>query len=320
MVDFNKLIDREPFEPDTPALISAIKGKTVLITGGGGSIGSELAMLVVGYEPKRLVLADRCEEHLFNIGQRLEIEGKANNVVLTITDICNEKATLELFSKHKPDIVFHSAAYKHVPLMENHESEARDNNFNGTVNVLGASLGARVGKTVMISTDKAVNPTSIMGKTKREAEVFVQTRITYPYYPPSLPQADVAIVRFGNVLGSSGSVLTIWDRQVEAGKPITVTDPNMTRYFITLSEAAMLVLHTITMEGDGDIFLLDMGEQINMMNLAKRYIELTGCKNDITIVGARGGEKMHEETHYSNEKKTETKYSKIWRLKRANTR
>ena len=307
MINYAQLLNREPFTPTHGALSAALEGKTVLITGGGGSIGSELALLVMDYSPKKLIIADRCEGNLFNIGQRLEIEGKIRNVALVIADVCDASNIGALFES-KVDIVFHAAAYKHVPLLEDCFPKAYFNNVIGTEIPANEAIKTGAGKFVMISTDKAVNPKSIMGQTKRSAEKHIQSK--------SDSDTDFSIVRFGNVIGSSGSVTTIWDRQIAAGKPITVTDPNMTRYFITLREAAMLVLHTVTMEGNGDVFLLDMGEPINMLDLAKDYLAMVGSDAEIKIIGTRPGEKVHEELHYANEQKSNTQYDKIWRLTR----
>lgn len=268
------------------------KGKTVLITGGGGSIGSELARQVAMLGPARLIILDIYENNANDIQQELlRLHGSRFDVVIEIASIRDAEKLHSIFDRYRPDIVFHAAAHKHVHLMEHNPEEAVKNNVFGTYNVVCAAEQAGVGRFILISTDKAVNPTNIMGATKRLCEMIVQNR----------PRGATrfAAVRFGNVLGSNGSVIPLFRRQIEDGGPLTLTDKRIIRYFMTISEAAQLLLQTGAMADNGEIFVLDMGKPVRILDLAENMIRLSGLVpyKDIQIVevGLRPGEKLYEE-------------------------
>lgn len=331
-VDVTTLLDRPPRRIDERAVRSVIQGKRVLITGSGGSIGSELARIVSRYQPQKLILIDRSENALFEIDRQIARTAPNLPRKALLHDVVDAAATLNHFRDHKPQVIFHAAAHKHVPMMEDHPAAAVDNNFFGTVSVCDAANAVSAERCVMISTDKAVNPTSIMGATKRLAELYVQ-------HINQRSQTGYSMVRFGNVLGSSGSVLETWSRQIADGGPITVTDPRMTRYFMTIPEAASLVIQSaalVTPSGDcGEVFLLDMGEPIRIVDLAKRFIELHGLEAQlpdhsgtslvttsapgvirVVFSQIRPGEKLHEELAFDAEAMRPTTHSdiNIWEL------
>jgi len=278
------------------AVSSAFKGRTVLITGAGGSIGSELARQVCALDIERLVLLDRDENALFEIHHQLEAAGCTRAVDPMVGDIRDRRHLEMIFSRTAPDIVLHAAAYKHVTMMELNAPEAVLNNVVGTREVLDAALACEVERFVMISTDKAVHPSCIMGASKRIAELLVQSRATS--LDASLA-TQCACVRFGNVLGSRGSVVPIFMSQIDQGGPITITDEEMTRYFMTIPEAVHLVLQAATLPSRGDIFMLDMGDPVAIVELARKLIELSGLQPgkdiEIKFIGRRPGEKLHEQ-------------------------
>jgi len=291
-VDVNDLLGREPVKVDLSAIMDYVAGKVVLVTGGGGSIGSEICRQVAGHNPKMLVLVDIYENTTYDIQNELKNRFPDLNLVVLIASVRNTKRMDMIFETYRPDIVYHAAAHKHVPLMEDSPNEAVKNNVLGTWKVVQAADKWKVKRFVMISTDKAVNPTNIMGATKRICEMIIQTY-------NSRSQTEFVAVRFGNVLGSNGSVIPLFKRQIEQGGPVTVTHPDIIRYFMTIPEAVSLVLQAGAYAKGGEIFVLDMGEPVKIADLARNLILLSGHKpgEDIQIIytGLRPGEKLYEE-------------------------
>ena len=291
-VDVNDLLGREPVKVDLSAIMDYVAGKVVLVTGGGGSIGSEICRQVAGHNPKMLVLVDIYENTTYDIQNELKNRFPDLNLVVLIASVRNTKRMDMIFETYRPDIVYHAAAHKHVPLMEDSPNEAVKNNVLGTWKVVQAADKWKVKRFVMISTDKAVNPTNIMGATKRICEMIIQT-----YNNRS--RTEFVAVRFGNVLGSNGSVIPLFKRQIEQGGPVTVTHPDIIRYFMTIPEAVSLVLQAGAYAKGGEIFVLDMGEPVKIADLARNLILLSGHKpgEDIQIIytGLRPGEKLYEE-------------------------
>ena len=291
-VDVNDLLGREPIKVDLTSILDYVSGKVIMVTGGGGSIGSELCRQIASHNPKQLVLVDIYENTTYDIQQELRNNFPRLNLVVLIASVRNTKRMDMIFEKYKPDIVYHAAAHKHVPLMEDSPNEAVKNNVLGTWKVVQASDKWHVKKFVMISTDKAVNPTNIMGATKRICEMIIQTYDKHS-------ETEFVAVRFGNVLGSNGSVIPLFKKQIEAGGPVTVTHPDIIRYFMTIPEAVSLVLQAGAYAKGGEIFVLDMGEPVKILDLAKNLIRLSGHKlgDDIKIefTGLRPGEKLYEE-------------------------
>ena len=341
-IDLNELLDRPSRSVDEQRIRECLQGKRVMITGAGGSIGSELVRKVAAFGPSELQLVERSENALFEIDRQVARSHPQLSRSPLLHDIVEVDATQALVQAHRPEIVLHAAAHKHVPMMECHPQEAIRNNLFGTKSIVDAAHAVGAERFVMISTDKAVNPTSIMGATKRLAEMYVQHK-----------QADSAtafsMVRFGNVLGSSGSVLDVWAKQIADGGPITITDPRMTRFFMTIPEAASLVLQAASMtdrtRGDADVFLLDMGEPAAILDLAARFAHMHGLlprldhsqtesvdsyvanstkrrtTEDagtirIVVTGARPGEKLHEELTRDTDALQPTDHPdiNIWRL------
>ena len=291
-VDVNDLLGREPVKVDLSAIMDYVAGKVVLVTGGGGSIGSEICRQVAGHNPKMLVLVDIYENTTYDIQNELKNRFPDLNLVVLIASVRNTKRMDMIFETYRPDIVYHAAAHKHVPLMEDSPNEAVKNNVLGTWKVVQAADKWKVKRFVMISTDKAVNPTNIMGATKRICEMIIQTYNTRS-------RTEFVAVRFGNVLGSNGSVIPLFKRQIEQGGPVTVTHPDIIRYFMTIPEAVSLVLQAGAYAKGGEIFVLDMGEPVKIADLARNLILLSGHKpgEDIQIIytGLRPGEKLYEE-------------------------
>lgn len=291
-VDVLDLLGRDPVKVDIESIMGYVKDKTVLVTGGGGSIGSELCRQLVSHKPKCLVIFDIYENNAYDIQQELKIKYPDANVVTLIGSIRNTSRLESIFEQYKPDIVYHAAAHKHVPLMEVSPNEAIKNNVVGTWNVAKMADKYGVKKFVMISTDKAVNPTNVMGATKRICEMIIQS-----FNEKS--KTDFVAVRFGNVLGSNGSVIPLFKRQIEAGGPVTVTHPDIIRYFMTIPEAVSLVLQAGAYAKGGEIFILDMGEPVKIDDLAKNLIRLSGytlgVDMEIKYTGLRPGEKLYEE-------------------------
>ena len=291
-VDVLDLLGRDPVKVDIESIMGYVKDKTVLVTGGGGSIGSELCRQLVSHKPKCLVIFDIYENNAYDIQQELKIKYPDANVVTLIGSIRNTSRLESVFEQYKPDIVYHAAAHKHVPLMEVSPNEAIKNNVVGTWNVAKMADKYGVKKFVMISTDKAVNPTNVMGATKRICEMIIQS-----FNEKS--KTDFVAVRFGNVLGSNGSVIPLFKRQIANGGPVTVTDKRIIRYFMTIPEAVSLVLQAGAYAKGGEIFILDMGEPVKIDDLAKNLIRLSGytlgVDMEIKYTGLRPGEKLYEE-------------------------
>jgi FlaA1/EpsC-like NDP-sugar epimerase len=309
-VQIEDLLGRESakLSLDAEQLHAFLGGKTVLVTGAGGSIGSELCFQILKFRPKKLILFGRGENSIYATKHRLlpHADGVALDEV--IGDIINYPKLDAIFRTRRPDLVFHAAAHKHVPLMELNPDEAVLNNIVGTQNVLTAALEHRVQRVVCISSDKAVNPSSVMGCCKRVTELLVQSHAFAPV---------ASAVRFGNVLGSRGSVIPLFKKQIAEGGPITITDPDISRYFMTIPEAVLLVLQAGTVSRGGDIFLLDMGQPIRLLDLARQMIRLSGLRDGdipIAFVGLRPGEKLTEELTFAYETVECTDHSKIYRL------
>ena len=311
-VEIEDLLGREPVQIESAVVREIIAGRCIMVTGAGGSIGSELCRQILSFGPSALLLVERSEPQLFVIEQELN-EGRADEtVVAIIADIGNRDRMTAIFRRFSPQVIFHAAAHKHVPMMEAQPAEAIRNNVFGTAQLAELAIAQGVGRFVLISTDKAVNPTSVMGATKRLAEIYIQSLLTRSH------STKFMAVRFGNVLGSSGSVVPTFTRQIRAGGPVTVTHPEVTRFFMTIPEAVSLVLQSAALGRGGDIFMLDMGKPIKILDLATQMIELSGFTphEDIEIVfsGMRPGEKLHEELSHSREKVSATKHPKILRL------
>ena len=291
-VDVNDLLGRDPITVDLDSIMGYVSDKVVMVTGGGGSIGSELCRQIASHNPKQLVIVDIYENTTYDIQQELKRNYPELDLVVLIASVRNTKRMDLIFDKYRPEIVYHAAAHKHVPLMEDSPNEAVKNNVLGTWKVVQAADKYNVKRFVMISTDKAVNPTNIMGATKRICEMIIQT-----YNNRS--KTEYVAVRFGNVLGSNGSVIPLFKKQIEAGGPVTVTHPDIIRYFMTIPEAVSLVLQAGAYAKGGEIFILDMGEPVKIVDLARNLILLSGHKPDddikIEFTGLRPGEKLYEE-------------------------
>ncbi len=291
-VEVEDLLGRDPVKVDLDSIIGYVQGKVVCVTGGGGSIGSELCRQIAGHHPRQLILIDIYENSAYDVQQELRRRYPDLDLVVLIASVRNEKRINWIFDKYRPDIVYHAAAHKHVPLMEVSPCESIKNNVFGTFNTAMAAAACGTERFVMISTDKAVNPTNIMGASKRICEMIIQ--VFNRHYA-----CNFVAVRFGNVLGSNGSVIPLFKKQIAAGGPVTVTDPNIIRYFMTIPEAVSLVLQAGAYAKGGEIFILDMGEPVRILDLAENLIKLSGYKvgEDIKIVftGLRPGEKLYEE-------------------------
>jgi FlaA1/EpsC-like NDP-sugar epimerase len=327
--DVAGLLGRKPVDLDTPELQRFLAGKVILVTGAGGSIGSEICRQCLRFCPARLILLDRAENALFEIDRELRHRWVAAEPVPIVADICDAPRIAQIFQEYRPQVVFHAAAHKHVPMMEHNPGEAIKNNVFGTKIVADASLQSNVAAFVMVSTDKAVNPTSVMGASKRAAELYVQSMNPMPgksrKSDASSAKAEprFVAVRFGNVLGSSGSVVPIFLRQIDAGGPVTVTHPDMKRYFMTIPEASQLVMQAGAIGQGGEIFVLNMGQPLRIYDVACELIRQRGLKlgRDIQInfTGVRPGEKLYEELAADDEQTRPTSHEKIsvWQLPRA---
>lgn len=299
-INVEDLLAREPVHLNIDAISQYLTDSTVLVTGGGGSIGSELCRQIVKFRPKRLVVFDIYENNAYELSIAIKSEyGRDFPIDVVIGSVRDMQRVDEVFAQYKPDIVFHAAAHKHVPLMEVSPAEAVKNNVNGTFNVAKAADLVGVKRFVLISTDKAVNPTNIMGATKYLCELIMQ------YMNQTAKTTKYVAVRFGNVLGSNGSVIPLFKRQIEHGGPVTVTHKDITRYFMTIPEAAQLVIQAGSMIGQGEIFVLDMGAPVKIDELARTFIRLSGLEPDVDIrivyTGLRPGEKMYEELWQNQE-------------------
>lgn len=307
-VSIADLLGRDAVQLDTEQIGRELRDKRIVVTGAGGSIGSEMCRQIAAFTPQRLILVEQAENNLFEIDRELRARWKNLDVCACVADITDRSRVESILRSERPSSVFHAAAHKHVPIMEINPGEAIKNNILGTMTVADACLAVGVSKMVMISTDKAVNPTSIMGCTKRVAEMYVQGLC-------DRGASHFVTVRFGNVLGSSGSVVPIFRQQIAAGGPVTVTHPDMTRYFMTIPEAAQLVLQAGTMGRGGEIYMLHMGEPVRILDLARDMITLSGLRPgvDIEIVfsGKRPGEKLYEELANEGENLGPTSHPKI---------
>lgn len=308
-VKIEDLLGREPIDLHLEEIAEYIGGKTILVTGGGGSIGSEICRQVALHKPKRLIIVDVYENNAYEIQLELQKKYPDLDLVTLIASVRDKKRIEEIFEEYHPDIVYHAAAHKHVPLMEDSPNEAIKNNVMGTYNVASASNKFHVRKMVLISTDKAVRPTNVMGASKRICEIIIQAFA-------QLSPTEYAAVRFGNVLGSNGSVIPIFRRQIETGGPITVTHPDIIRYFMTIPEAVSLVLQCGAYAKGGEIFILDMGEPVKILDMAKKMIRLSGLVpgKDIEIVftGLRSGEKLYEELLIDDKNLVKTENKRIF--------
>ncbi|MBX3196826.1 MAG: polysaccharide biosynthesis protein [Labilithrix sp.] len=308
-VAIEDLLGRAPVTLDTEAIRDFIRGRAVLVTGAGGSIGSELCKQICRYAPKKLILVEQAENNLFEIHRALVGEFRDVSTTPYVADICDSRRLEAIFEGERPAVVFHAAAHKHVPMMEENPGEAIKNNVFGTKKVADTAHRFGVEKFVMVSTDKAVNPTSVMGVSKRAAEIYVQAL-------SQRSKTHFITVRFGNVLGSAGSVIPIFKEQIARGGPVTVTHPEMRRYFMTIPEACQLILQAGTMGRGGEIFLLDMGEPVKIVDLARDLIRLSGYAPDediaIRFSGVRPGEKLFEELTFDAEKAEKTRHPKIF--------
>ena len=312
-VDLDDLLGRKPVTLDWASIRAGLKDKRIVVTGGGGSIGSELCRQLARLDPAQLILIDQGEFNLYSIARELaEYEGPLE-VLALLADVCDETALRHIFLEHRPDVVFHAAAYKHVPLLQSQIRETIRNNVVGTRVVAEASALSDCETFVLISTDKAVNPTSLMGASKRMAELVCQAL-------DQTSKTRFVTVRFGNVLGSAGSVVPLFRKQIESGGPVTVTHPDMTRYFMTMAEACQLILQASVADNGQAIYVLDMGEPVKISDLAEQMIRLAGLRigKDIQIdfTGLRPGEKLEEELFYDLESLSSTEFEKLLLVER----
>jgi FlaA1/EpsC-like NDP-sugar epimerase len=307
-INVKDLLERSIIDIHTENIRKELEGKCVLVTGAAGSIGSEMVKQILPFKPSKLILLDQAESPLYELERELQDELNYSGFEIVVGDIRNEARMRNVFQHFKPEYVFHAAAYKHVPLMENNPSEALLTNVKGTrvLADLSSEFGAK--KFVMVSTDKAVRPTNVMGASKRVAEIYVQSL-------GQVSQTKFITTRFGNVLGSNGSVIPIFARQIERGGPVTVTHPDVTRFFMTIPEACLLVLEAGTYGQGGEIFLFDMGKSVKIKDLVEKMIKLSGLtlNKDITIkyTGLRPGEKLYEELLNDKENTVETHHKRI---------
>ena len=312
-VEIQDLLGRDPINLQTDRIRELVSDKVVVVTGAGGSIGSELCRQIASFAPQQLLLIERSEFLLFQIEQELINLGLATNAIPLVADIMDPERMSGIFRRYSPAIIFHAAAHKHVPMMEQQPAEAFRNNTLGTCQLAELSVTYGVERFVMISTDKAINPTNVMGATKRLAELYLQALQT-----TCNGVTKFMAVRFGNVLGSSGSVIPTFKKQIADGGPVTITHPEITRYFMTVNEAVGLVLQSATLGESGEIFVLDMGQPMKIVDLARQLIELSGLEPDIDIeikfTGLRPGEKLYEELNHNTENMTPTSHAKIMRF------
>ena len=307
-VDINDLLRREPVQLNSDAISNLIAGRIVMVTGAGGSIGSEICRQVLKFRPKMLLLVEQAENSLFLVEQEFRALRTESVVIPYIADITDKARMNQIFGEHRPSIVFHAAAHKHVPMMEYNPGEAIKNNILGTRQLAELAEEHGVQEFVMISTDKAVNPTSIMGVSKQLAERFVHAF-------SEVASTKFVVVRFGNVLGSAGSVVPIFQEQIRRGGPVTVTHPDIERFFMTIPEASQLVLQAAAMGKGGEIFVLDMGEPVGIVDLARDLVRLSGLKPDdidIVFTGLRPGEKLYEELYFDDEEMQPTPHPKLF--------
>ncbi len=308
-VKIEDLLERSPINLDNPLVKGELEGKTILVTGAAGSIGSEISRQIASYDCKQLVLVDQSESALYDLEQELK-RNKTGNAKVLVADVRDLDCMSHVFASYQPHVVFHAAAYKHVPLMEENPYEAVKINVNGTKNIADLSMLYKVEKMVMVSTDKAVNPTNVMGATKRVAEMYVSCM-----NKKAAGATKYITTRFGNVLGSNGSVIPLFKKQIEEGGPLTLTHKEITRFFMTIPEACQLVIEAGAMGKGGEIFIFDMGASVKIYDLAKRMIQLSGLRYpediDIKVTGLRPGEKLYEELLNDGENSMPTHHEKI---------
>jgi FlaA1/EpsC-like NDP-sugar epimerase len=308
-VSIEDLLGRDPISLDWPAICHSLTNKNVLVTGGGGSIGSELCRQIAKLNPARLIILENCEFNLYSIEMELQRVNPELELKCHLGDVTDIPFVEDVFNQHKPDTVFHAAAYKHVPMLEPQLRQAIRNNVIGTYNIAVAADRHKTGVFVLVSTDKAVNPANVMGASKRAAEIFCQNLNTHS-------KTHFITVRFGNVLGSAGSVIPLFRNQIESGGPVTVTDPRMERYFMTIPEACQLIMQTVVLGRGGEIFVLDMGEPVKISYLAEQMIRLSGKIPDedieIKYIGLRPGEKLYEELFHEKEALEKTAHEKVF--------
>ncbi len=315
-LEIEDLLNREPINLNDKIKSKKLLGKTVLVTGGAGSIGSEIARQVASYNPKKLIVLDQAETPLHNLSLELLTSFPDLDIEFMICDVANRNRLRVLFDTFKINVIYHAAAYKHVPLMENNPSEAILTNIYGTKNLADIAVKHNVGYFVMVSTDKAVNPTNVMGATKRAAEMYVQSKY-FDAFESGIKKKTTKFIttRFGNVLGSNGSVVPLFKKQIEEGGPVTITHPDIIRYFMTIPEACQLVLEAGAMGKGGELFIFDMGEPVRIMDLAEKMIKLAGYTVNedihIKITGLRPGEKLYEELLSDESKTLPTHHEKI---------
>ena len=312
-ISVEDILGREPARLDDAAIADMIKGRTVLVTGAGGSIGSELCRQVAARSPARLIMLDQCEVLLYQAEQELIAAGAGALITPVVADVTDAERMGDVFARFRPELVLHAAAHKHVPMMESQPAEALKNNVLGTAVVAGLAAEHGAAKFVLISSDKAVNPTNVMGASKRLAE-----RVVRGMQAQGGGKTSFLAVRFGNVLGSSGSVIPIFRRQIAAGGPVTVTHPDVKRYFMTIPEAVGLVLQSATLGVGGDILVLEMGQPLKIVDVARQLIELSGLRPDIDIeiriIGLRPGEKLVEELQHEGEQYRPTAHPRVFRF------
>ena len=308
-IDIHDLMNRQPIELYDEHVVKSLEKKVVLVTGAAGSIGSEIVRKLSEHNAHEIVCVDFSESALYDLQQELKANYTELQYHFILADIRNAELMESVFSTHKPDFVYHAAAYKHVPLMELYPWEAVQTNVFGTLNIVNLAIKFQAEKFVFISSDKAVNPTSVMGATKRLAEIIVQAQTS------KCQDTLFVVTRFGNVLGSNGSVVPLFKKQIQSGGPVTVTHPEMVRYFMTIAEACQLVLEASVMAKGGEVFVFDMGKPVRIIDLARNMIRLAGYRPDIDIkikfIGERPGEKLYEEIFHENEELQQTHHEKI---------
>lgn len=311
-VNVEDLLPRQKIEVDMNKIGQLLRGKRILITGAAGSIGSEMVRQIALFGPSKLILIDQAETPLHDIRLMMARQWPEIDASTIVGDIANNKRMEEIFSKHKPEYVFHAAAYKHVPMMEDNPSESIENNVNGTRIIADLAVKYGTKKFVMVSTDKAVNPTNVMGCSKRICEIYVQALDKAIKEGKVSGSTQFITTRFGNVLGSNGSVIPLFEQQIKAGGPVTVTHPDIIRFFMLIPEACKLVLEAGTMGNGGEIYVFDMGKPVRIAELARRMIQLSGAKGvEIKFTGLRDGEKLYEEVLNDKEITLPTYHNKI---------
>ncbi|PHS07657.1 MAG: polysaccharide biosynthesis protein [Kordia sp.] len=297
-IQIEDLLERSPIVLDNKLIAKELFNKTVLVTGGAGSIGSEIIRQIANYQTKKIIILDQAETPLYQIESELRFEFPEKDFDCIIADVSEYKNLDHLFNRYKPEVIYHAAAYKHVPLMENNPSEAIFTNVLGSKNLADLSIKYNTEKFVMVSTDKAVNPSNVMGASKRIAEMYVQA-LFFKHKSDNVKTTNFITTRFGNVLGSNGSVVPLFKKQIQEGGPLTITHPDIIRYFMTIPEACQLVLEAGAMGNGGEIFIFDMGKAVKIIDLAKKIIKLAGFEPykdiDIKTIGLRPGEKLYEE-------------------------